>query len=339
MIFKYLLSLLEVMAKIKALAMFSGGLDSILAIKLIQCQDIEVEALNFSGFFCSCKGNQGILESAKRLGVPLKTIEVDERYLRMLRNPKHGYGKNMNPCVDCKIFMLKEAKKYANKIGAALVFTGEVLDERPMSQHYPSLRIIEEESGLKERLLRPLSARLLPPTRPEKTGLIDRTKLLGIRGRSRKPQIKLAAEFNITKYPSPAGGCLLTERDFANRLHDLFQHSKRCSIGDVALLRLGRHFRIGKNKIIVGRNEKENKALIAGKAKNDYVFELPEIAGPVTLLQGKKDKKVVQIAAELTVFYSDAQTDSATVNFGREKLGRTVNVKVPCREEVEKLRI
>ncbi len=327
------------MGKVKALAMFSGGLDSILAIKLIQDQGIEVEALNFSGFFCSCKGNQGIVDSARRLGVSLKSIEVDERYLRMLRNPKHGYGKNMNPCVDCKIFMLKEAERYANKIGATFIFTGEVLDERPMSQHYPALRIIEEESGMKGRLLRPLSAKLLPASAAEKSGLIDRTKLLGIRGRSRKPQMKLATEFGITKYPSPAGGCLLTESEFANRLRDLFQHKNRCSVADVALLRLGRHFRIGENKIIVGRNEKENKALIVGKAKNDYVFELPEIAGPITLLQGRKNKKAIQIAAGLTGFYSDAKTKVVMVNFGRGRLDRTISVKVPNREEAENLRI
>jgi tRNA-uridine 2-sulfurtransferase len=327
------------MKKVKALAMFSGGLDSILAIKLILNQGIEVEALNFGGFFCSCKSGQSPVESAKRLGVPLKVVEVDERYLRMLRNPKHGYGKNMNPCVDCKIFMLKEAKKYADEIGASFIFTGEVLDERPMSQHFPALKAIEEESGLKGRLLRPLSARLLPETVAEKTGLVKREQLLAIRGRSRKPQMALAREFGITAYPSPAGGCLLTESEFANRLRDLFQHRKRCSVADVALLRLGRHFRLGENKIIVGRNETENKALLAGKAANDYFFEVPDIAGPITVLQGKKTKKAVEAAAVLTAFYSDAKTETVTVNYGREKLDKITNVKVPTREQVENLRI
>jgi tRNA U34 2-thiouridine synthase MnmA/TrmU len=327
------------MEKVKALAMFSGGLDSMLAIKLIQSQGIEVEALNFSGFFCSCKGGSGVAEAGRRLGVPLKRAEVDERYLRMLRNPKHGYGKHMNPCVDCKIFMLKEAKKYAKEIGAAFVFTGEVLDERPMSQHYPALKTIEEESGLKGKLLRPLSARLLPETVVEKAGLVDRTKLLAIRGRSRKPQMALAREFGVTKYPSPAGGCLLTESEFTNRLRDLFQHRERCSVADVALLRLGRHFRLGKNKIIVGRNEKENKALAAGKVASDYVFEVPDIASPITLLQGKKTKKAINVAAALTAYYSDAKTETATVNYGREKLDKATNVKTPGRQEVERMRI
>jgi tRNA U34 2-thiouridine synthase MnmA/TrmU len=324
---------------VKALAMFSGGLDSLLAIKLIQSLGIEVEAVNFCGFFCSYKGGSGVAESAKRLGVPLKTVEVDERYLRMLRNPKHGYGRNMNPCVDCKIFMLKEAKKIADEIGAAFIFTGEVLDERPMSQHYPALKVIEEESGLKGRLLRPLSAKLLPETVAEKTGLVDRAKLLAVRGRSRKPQMKLAAEFGVTSYPSPAGGCLLTEEEFAKRLRDLFEHRKRCTVADVALLRLGRHFRLGENKIIVGRNETENKALVAGKAGQDYFFEVPEIAGPITILQGKKTKKVVEVAAALTAFYSDAKAAQVTVNYGREKLDKSQTVKAPTREETERMRV
>ena len=327
------------MKGVKALAMFSGGLDSILAIKLIQNQGIEVEALNFSGFFCSCKTGSGVAETAKRLGVNLRTVEVDEKYLRMLRKPKHGYGRNMNPCVDCKIFMLKEAKKYAREMNAAFIFTGEVLDERPMSQHYPALKMIEDESGLKRRLLRPLSARLLPETTAEKEGLVNRVKLLAIRGRSRKPQMALAREFGVTTYPSPAGGCLLTEAEFARRLRDLFQHRTHCSVADVALLRLGRHFRFGNNKVIVGRNEKENKALVAGKAQYDYVFEVSDVAGPITLLQGKKTSKAIATAAELTAFYSDAKNENVTVCYGRDKLQKTVVVKKPDREEVENLRV
>jgi hypothetical protein len=245
----------------------------------------------------------------------------------------------MNPCVDCKIFMLKEAKKYANMIGAAFVFTGEVLDERPMSQHYPALRMIENESGLKGRLLRPLSAKLLPETRVEKRGFVKREMLLSIRGRSRKPQMALAREFGVTSYPSPAGGCLLTESEFANRLRDLFRHRKRCSVADVALLRLGRHFRLGENKIIVGRDESENKALIVGKARSDFVFEAPDVAGPVTLLQGRKTRKAINLAAGLTAMYSDAKSETVLVNFRRKNLEKSTRVMVPTREEVNCLRI
>ena len=329
------------MAKIKALSLFSGGLDSILATRLILDQGVDVEAINFANLFCSCKEekNCAAVEAAKQLGVPLKLVTVGNDYLRMVRKPKHGYGKNMNPCVDCKIFMAKKAKKYAKEIGAAFVFTGEVLDERPMSQNYKALRIIEEESCLKGRLLRPLSAKLLPQTVAEREGLINRERLLAIRGRSRKPQIKLAEELGIAGYPSPAGGCLLTCKEFASRLRDLFKHKRRCSMADAALLKVGRHFRFGANKIIVGRNEAENEVLAREKVRNDYFFEVPDVSSPTSLLQGSKTKRAVELAAALTAFYSDAESKVVTVRFGRERLDKAVTVRVPSRAEVEQYRI
>jgi tRNA-specific 2-thiouridylase len=329
------------MAKTKALSLFSGGLDSILATRLILDQGVDVEAINFANLFCSCKEekNCATIEAAKQLGVPLKLVTVGNDYLRMVRKPKHGYGKNMNPCVDCKIFMAKKAKKYAKEIGAAFVFTGEVLDERPMSQNYKALRIIEEESGLKGRLLRPLSAKLLPQTVAERKGLINREQLLAIRGRSRKPQMKLAEELGISGYPSPAGGCLLTCKEFAVKLRDLFKHKKRCSMADAALLKVGRHFRLGANKIIVGRNEAENEVLAREKARNDYFFEVPDVSSPTSLLQGAKTKRAVELAAALTAFYSDAESKVVTVRFGREHLDKAVTVRVPSRVEVERYRI
>jgi tRNA U34 2-thiouridine synthase MnmA/TrmU len=328
------------MARIKALSLLSGGLDSILATELILKQGIAVEALNFAGPFCLCKkGGCGAAEASKKLGVPLKVMSVENDYLRMVRNPKHGYGRNMNPCIDCRIFMMKKAKRYAKLIGASFIFTGEVLDERPMSQHYRAMKIIEDESGLSGKLVRPLSAKLLPETVAEKQGLVKREKLLGIRGRSRKPQIALAKEYNIVDYPCPAGGCLLTYREFANKLRDLFKYRKRCSLTDVALLKVGRHFRFGQSKIIVGRNEAENKVLSMKKAQNDYLFEVPEISGPITVLQGKKYKGAIKVAAALTAFYSDAETEMVTVNFGRERLDKHIKLAVPSRQEVESLRV
>ena len=328
------------MTRVKALSLLSGGLDSILATELILNQGIDVEAVNFVSPFCLCKkGGCGAVEAAKQLGVPLKVVSVGNEYLKMVRKPKHGYGRNMNPCIDCRIFMIKKAKKYAKEIGAAFIFTGEVLDERPMSQHFKAMKIVEEGSGLKGRLLRPLSARLLPETVIEKKGLVKRDKLLDIRGRSRKPQIKLAKEFNIADYPCPAGGCLLTYKEFANKLRDLFRHRKRCSMLDVALLKVGRHFRFGENKIIVGRNEAENKILTAKKMRYDYYFEVPDVGGPITVLQGLKNKKAIQVAAALTAFYSDAKSDRITVNFGRNSLDKSITVPVPSRAEVESLRI
>jgi adenylyl- and sulfurtransferase ThiI len=247
----------DMTARVKALGLLSGGLDSILAIELLRKQGVEVVAFNVKTPFCISKknGTSEAVQAANQLKAPLKVVSVEKDYLRMLRNPRFGYGKNMNPCIDCKIFMIKKAKKYAREIGADFIFTGEVLGERPKSQHYPALRTIEEKAGLKGELLRPLSAKLLPETVAEKNDLVDRAKLLSIEGRSRKPQFQLAREYGITRYPSPAGGCLLTCEEYSKKLRDLFAHKKRVSTGDIALLRVGRHFRLGKNKIIVGRNE------------------------------------------------------------------------------------
>ena len=329
------------MTHVKALGLLSGGLDSILATELIRKQDIEVVAFNVKTPFCICKkdGTSEAAEAANQLKVPLKVVSVEKDYLQMLRKPKYGYGKNMNPCIDCKIFMIKKAKKYAKEIGADFIFTGEVLGERPKSQHYPALRLIEEEAGLKGKLLRPLSAKLLPETAAEKKGLVDRTKLLSIQGRSRKPQFQLAKEFGIKSYPSPAGGCLLTCEEYSKKLRDLFANKKRVSMADIALLRVGRHFRLGKNKIIVGRNEAENKFLDAQKTPSEYYFELPDIVGPITILQGPKTKNAIETAAKLTAYYSDAETAKVKVNFGREALNKSLIVSVPDKADVDKLRV
>jgi tRNA-uridine 2-sulfurtransferase len=329
------------MTRIKAISLLSGGLDSILATELIRRQGIEVITFNIKTPFGIPKkdGTSEATQAADQLKVPLKVVTVGQDYLKMLRKPKHGYGRNLNPCVDCKIFILKKAKKYAKEIGAEFIFTGEVLGERPMSQHYPALKLIAEESGLKGKLLRPLSAKLLPETAAEKTGLVDRNKLLSIQGRSRKPQFELAKEYGITTYPSPAGGCLLTCEEYSKKLRDLFENKKHLTMADVALLRVGRHFRFGKNKIIVGRNEAENEFLITSKTRSDFYFELSEVVGPTTLLQGPKTKNAIETAAKLTASYSDAKSGEVTVKFGREAFNKTIKVKLPKRVDVEKLRV
>ncbi len=329
------------MTKVKAISLLSGGLDSILATKLIQNQGIEVVAFNVKTPFGIPK-KDGVSEAEaaiKQLNIPLKVLPVEKDYIHMLRNPKHGYGKNMNPCIDCKIFILKQASKYAKEIGADFLFTGEVLGERPMSQHGPALKLIEEEAGLKGKLLRPLSAKLLQETVAERKGLVDRSKLMAISGRSRKPQFQLAKEFGITVYPSPAGGCLLTCEEYSKKLRDLFEHKKLVSGADAVLLRVGRHFRLGGNKIIVGRNEAENKFLMSRKTKGEFYFELPNIVGPVTILQGSKTKKAIETAARLTAFYSDAKVDRVKVNYGKESLDKSLIVAIPDRADVDKLRV
>lgn len=324
----------------KALALLSGGLDSTLAAKLILGQDIEVVALNFKSPFCLCgRGGCGATGVAKQLKIPIKVINSGEDYLKVIRSPKYGYGKNMNPCIDCRIYMFRKAKKYAEEIGAAFIFTGEVLGERPMSQHRKAMDIIETEAGLKGKILRPLSAKLLPKTEAEKKGWVDREELLNIRGRSRKRQLRLVENYEITDYPCPSGGCLLTYKEFASKVKDLFEHRRNIKVRDILLLKIGRHFRFNKDKIIVGRNEEENKRLQDLKDGGDYFFEVPDCGSPITLLQGPKIKEAIEIAAALTVRYSDSKEKETRVMFGEEKMNKSITVSKLSKEEIEKLRI
>ncbi len=257
----------------------------------------------------------------------------------MVREPKHGYGKNMNPCIDCRILMLKKAQNYADEIGASFLFTGEVLDERPMSQHSRALVTIEKEAGLEGRIVRPLSAKLLPMTEAEKKGWIDREKLLSIKGRSRKKQIELAKELNVKDYHCPAGGCLLTYKEYATKIRDLFEHKKKIGMKDVLLLKIGRHFRFEDNRIIVGRNRTENEQLRDLKDVNDYYFEVPGCGSPLTILQGPKKEKAIETAAALTARYSDSEKKRITVTYGRQEMDKSITASKFSNEDIEKLRI
>jgi tRNA-specific 2-thiouridylase len=245
----------------------------------------------------------------------------------------------MNPCVDCRIFMLRKAKRYAKSTGAAFIFTGEVLGQRPMSQHRGALDIIEREAGLKGKILRPLSAKLLPRTEAEEKGFVGEKDLMDIRGRSRKRQIEMAKQFNIAKYPCAAGGCFLTDKKFANKLRDLLQHKKRVTVKEVNFLKVGRHFRFGENKIVVGRNEAENGVLLRTKQKTDYYFEVPDCGSPTTVLQGPKTKRAVEKAAGLTAFYSDKKCEQVQVKFGQNNLNKEITTHVPTVAEVDTLRL
>jgi tRNA-specific 2-thiouridylase len=304
----------------KAIALLSGGLDSTLAVKLILDQGFEVIALNFSSPFCTCnrKGRCEARYVAEQAEISLKVISVGIEYIRMLRAPRYGYGKNMNPCLDCRIFMFKKAREYMEEIGAAFIFTGEVLGQRPMSQRRDAMRIIERESGLEGRLLRPLSAKLLPPTLVE-GDLVDRDKLLGIQGRSRKPQMQLADEYGINDYACPAGGCLLTDPEFAQRIRDLFEHNPDPSLKDIQLLKVGRHFRLSPTaKVIVGRDDAENQRLLSLLRADDLMLRVLDFPGPLSLLQGVASPENVAQAASLTVRYSDAkQTKQVKVAYNR----------------------
>jgi tRNA U34 2-thiouridine synthase MnmA/TrmU len=319
---------------IKALGLFSGGLDSILAAELIQEQGIKIELINFTTpFFQSTNAR----EMAKQINLKLKEIDITKDYLKMLRKPKHGYGSALNPCIDCKIFMLRKAKIYAKEIGAKFIFTGEVLGERPMSQNKNALELIEREAGLRGKLLRPLSAKLLPITEAERKW-VDREKLLDIQGRRRERQMKLANQFKIKDYPTPAGGCLLTNKEYANKVKDLLSY-KKISMKDLQLLKIGRHFRFEKSKIIVGRNEKENKELLRLKDSPDYVFEVPNIGSPITILQGQKTKEAISLAARLTAHYSDSKENKTLVKYGKKNLSKALIASDIKSDEIKKLNI
>jgi tRNA-specific 2-thiouridylase len=325
---------------VEALGLLSGGLDSTLAVKLIIEQGIDVEAINFVTPFCLCrKGGCGATEAAKTFNIPLKHVSAGTDYLRIVRNPRFGYGKNLNPCVDCRIFMLKKAKKYAKQIGAKFIFTGEVLGQRPMSQHKGALDLIEREAGLEGKILRPLSAKLLPETEATAKGFVDKESLRDISGRSRKRQIEMTKKFNIVNYPCAAGGCLLTNKEFASKLRDLFEHKKRVTVKEVNLLKVGRHFRFGQNKIIVGRNQTENGFLLKTKRKSDFYFEVPDCGSPTTILEGPKTTQAIQIAATLTAFHSDKKLQSVHVSYGVNQLNRQITVPLLSLAEVDKLRV
>ena len=322
----------------RALALLSDGLDSILAVKLMLDQGIDVVAINFITPF-QISERKWVHGISKKFKIPLKTVKLGEDYLKIIVKPKFRYGKHMNPCIDCRIFMLKKAKTYAKKINASFIVTGEVLGERPMTQTREALDIIEKETRLRGKILRPLSAKLLPKTEAEKKGWVDREKLLDIKGRSRKGQIELAKKYRLKKYPSPTGGCLLTYKEFADKVRDLIEHKKKIMMKDIPFLKIGRHFRFGKNKIIVGRNEDENKQLLKFKDASDYYFEVPSYGSPITLLQGPKTKKAVEKAAALTARYSDSKEKKIVVKFGRERLDKSVTLSALSNEEIKRLRV
>ena len=312
-----------------AYVLYSGGLDSVLAIKLLQEQGIKVVGVHFvSPFF----GNLDFCKKvAKEQKFKLIIKKVGKNYLDILRKPKYGYGSAMNPCLDCHLYMLKEVKKIAK---GGIIVTGEVLGQRPMSQKLRDLKLMEEELKLENKILRPLSAKLLPETIYEKKEIVDRKKLLEIRGRGRRKQLELAGKYKL-KFLTPAGGCLLADKEFSKKLKDLFENKKRISENDLELLKVGRHFRIGKNKIIVGRNEKENEKIKKLREKEDFIFEVEGI-GPTTLLQGKKNKAAVKLTAELTLSYSDEE--DVLVRYG-EKLERKIKVNKIEKEQFEIFKI
>lgn len=299
----------------RAIGLISGGLDSALAAKIMLNMGVEVIGVHFASPFWSGEAGARARRISEDLGFPLRTIELGEDYFGVIASPRHGYGAAMNPCIDCKIFMLKRAKEIMEESGALFVFTGEVLGERPMSQGPRALKIIERESGLEGLLLRPLSARLLDETLVEKRGWVSREGLLALRGRSRRDQIRMARELGVSGYLTPAGGCLLTDRGFSAKLLDLLEHGGELSRPEIERLKVGRHFRYGGSKIIVGRNEEENGILRGLKGPGEVLLEVIGWSGPTALLSGDVSEESIRIAASLTARYSDCKLDAVPVAY------------------------
>ena len=295
----------------RALGLLSGGLDSMLAVEVIRRLGLEVLAVSFSSPFF---GTARAQEAAAQLGVSLMTIDVTEKYLAMLPRPKYGYGKNMNPCIDCKALLLRRAGDLMPKLGAEFIFTGEVLGQRPMSQNRQSLHIVAKLSGYEDYILRPLSAKLLPPILVQREQKLDTARLYDISGRDRQRQMQLAQEFGITNYPSPAGGCKLTEPGYARRLRRLYETDPAPPVRLFKLLELGRHVRLGDATLIVGRNKAENDALERLAVPSDAILRVSGYVGPTGLLTVPCAPDEMRRAAAIIARYSDApRHDEATV--------------------------
>ncbi len=296
----------------KAISLFSGGLDSQLAVCLIKEQGITVEGINFrSPFFDT---NEKIITAAQSLGIRLHSLDLGNDYISdVIKNPQYGYGKNMNPCIDCHGFMFRRAGDMMQELAASFIITGEVVGQRPMSQNKSALNAVDKLSGYKGYILRPLSAKLLAPTIPEIEGWVDREQLGAISGRSRQKQIELAKEYGIMDYPSPAGGCLLTEANFSNRLRKLLEVNPNSRTGEMEILKFGRHFYLDKNLLVVGRNRSENMSIANIALESDLLIKVTNRPGPTGLLRQHSwaNEEQIKKAASIVARYSDAKLEPA----------------------------
>jgi len=299
----------------KAIGLFSGGLDSILAAKLMAEQGVEVIALHFQVPFQAPRhtfSEERLRQMAESAGASLVSVEVSDDYLNIVRAPRLGYARGMAPCMDCILYMLAKARELARQVRADFIFTGEVVGQRAHCQNKRSLKTVAKLSGIDGRLLRPLSAKLLDPTVPELSGLVRRERLLDLKGHGRRRQMRLASEFGILDYPQPTGGCLLTDTNFGARVRDAAAYGE-LEPSSRQLFEIGRHFRLESTaKLVVGRNQGENERLAALAREDDVVCRPVDVMGPVVLLRGiKKTKADTEMAARLCARYSDGATDKA----------------------------
>jgi tRNA-uridine 2-sulfurtransferase len=309
----------------KAISLMSGGLDSVLATKLVLDQGVEVIGLHFISLLCNGIGaDKGGMaaKAAVDLGIRLIVQDKGPGFLDLVKKPAHGYGKNMNPCIDCKVFMLRAASEIMRAEGASFVITGEVLGQRPMSQMRQTITLIEKESRLVGQILRPLSAKLFSPSKPEQDGMVDREKLLAISGRARKEQYKLAQMHDIRAFGAPAGGCLLTDPVYSKKLADLLAQAEPFSMKDVALLRIGRHFRINGVKLVLGRNKAENEWLTAFWSP-PYTLVYPVFSkGPTGMFKGPVDQAIVKTIMNIVASHSKDVSRTVTLEFFDGRPGR-----------------
>ncbi len=315
---------------VRAISLLSGGLDSQLAVRLLQRQGIEVHAIVFkSEFFNTAPA----LRAAQTLGTPVITVDFTRTILSLILNPRHGFGEHMNPCIDCHTAMIREAGKVMERDHFDFISTGEVLRQRPMSQNKTALDLVARESGYPDHLLRPLSAKLLPPTIPETRGWVDRKQLLAIEGRGRKPQIELARQMGISDYPQPAGGCLLTDPRYSERVKELQKHEGLADIHLVKLLRIGRHFRIGGAKLIVGRNRMENEIIEQAAQPDSILLKSESVPGPSALLSGTEDTGTLAMAASICARYADCHAGEAA-DIAISQGGEQTNMRIiPATED------
>lgn len=309
----------------QGLGLLSGGLDSILAAELLRRQGIEVTCISFvTPFFGAAKAEK----AAGALGIPLIIKEISVEHLQMVKNPRYGYGSNMNPCIDCHAMMFRLAGQVMEEKGFDFIFSGEVMGQRPMSQNRSALLAVSKHSGYARKILRPLSAQVLPITEMEEAGLVDRAQLLDIQGRTRRRQKEYAAAWGIKDYPASGGGCLLTEERFSDKLRDLLSHDPDAGVAAVELLKIGRQFRLSpRAKLVVGRNESDNDRLFALAGAGDYLLKVPDVAGPCGLLIGTPDAADQDLACGIVASYGKRQDDTLVevrMNNGTDEQFRAV---------------
>ncbi|SFC33578.1 DUF814 domain-containing protein [Clostridium uliginosum] len=301
----------------RALAMISGGLDSILAAKLIKNQGIEVIGICFRSYFFN---EENAIRMTKQIGIRLEAIDFSEEHLGIVKNPKHGWGKNMNPCIDCHSMMMKYSGELLEKFNADFIITGEVLNQRPMSQNRQALDIVKKESGYSDKILRPLCAKNLNPTQMELDGLVNREELLDISGRTRTIQMELAEKWDIKDYPSPAGGCKLTEPNYSIRLKEVINRKGDITKKDIDLLKYGRHFVTKNNiKIIVSRTGDEGEELKKILTKEDIVFFTSKFNGAMVIIPegNNPTEEDITLACRFAVRYSKGKDEESTeVKYG-----------------------